>query len=593
VELHGGQIGCSSVPGHGSEFFFVVDCDAAAPQGTPPGFAKGTMFPMTPHAGAQRLEPAARLDGTSLAPLPLSTMMPARPVVDQLLIPMQSSSAPSSAATVLHSPVGIIARRVSVTADSATAGLHSESRRRMALNNVRRALSETESLFAMESRRVSAAEVSKLVIDQDESRGSISSAVSVQPAHSQLHVPSVRDSVENANRGSVSLTASNRGSGSSHQSDGKVHRSSGDSVLHKGSGQASRAGSGVFYSYSPSVSVARLTRLSKPAGTVDISDAIEDHDAVESHMRAAYRLTLERGALLQLAGQEARASLESTEDGGSRSTLNDSKHNDSIIDVVSQVAEHRVPTRPAAPRLQASMVESGTPSVNRVIKVTNRADHTRLAMQTFEALPSSPASTVAECDMPPMYASASNMPTGGSTPHGRMVLQPLECKPVAPPLVAALISPVHPAQGPASSGTHNRDQTALSLMAATTATPDTVGSANHSLLVPMADNRTVSTGSVTSSTISSAPISPINGAAVAPFPGLRVLLAEDHAPTAKLMKMVLIKMGCAVTLVENGALAVKAFASPSSAGAAGSGAGSPLDAFDLVLMDGNMPELGK
>jgi len=64
---------------------------------------------------------------------------------------------------------------------------------------------------------------------------------------------------------------------------------------------------------------------------------------------------------------------------------------------------------------------------------------------------------------------------------------------------------------------------------------------------------------------------------------LRVLLAEDHGPTARLMQVILSKLGCEVHVVENGALAVQALTSDSYAASA---------PFNLILMDGTMPELG-
>jgi len=83
----------------------------------------------------------------------------------------------------------------------------------------------------------------------------------------------------------------------------------------------------------------------------------------------------------------------------------------------------------------------------------------------------------------------------------------------------------------------------------------------------------------------------------------RVLLAEDHAPTAKLMSMTLRKLGCEVTVAENGVMAINAF--KSTARLDGSGSASTSDAplvisstaemqpFQLILMDGNMPFVGE
>jgi len=71
---------------------------------------------------------------------------------------------------------------------------------------------------------------------------------------------------------------------------------------------------------------------------------------------------------------------------------------------------------------------------------------------------------------------------------------------------------------------------------------------------------------------------------------LRVLLAEDHGPTAKLMSMMLRKLGCVVTVVDNGVMAINAFKrlKPDEKEDATQSA-----VFDVVLMDGNMPKLGK
>jgi len=60
----------------------------------------------------------------------------------------------------------------------------------------------------------------------------------------------------------------------------------------------------------------------------------------------------------------------------------------------------------------------------------------------------------------------------------------------------------------------------------------------------------------------------------------RVLVVEDHSPTARLMQMILVKYGCQVTIADNGAIAVQHFASGGAH-------------FNLVFMDGTMPELGK
>ncbi len=60
------------------------------------------------------------------------------------------------------------------------------------------------------------------------------------------------------------------------------------------------------------------------------------------------------------------------------------------------------------------------------------------------------------------------------------------------------------------------------------------------------------------------------------FPGLRVLVAEDHAINQRLIGHVLAAMDCKATIVENGREAVERMAK---------------DPFDIVLMDLQMPEL--
>jgi len=81
-----------------------------------------------------------------------------------------------------------------------------------------------------------------------------------------------------------------------------------------------------------------------------------------------------------------------------------------------------------------------------------------------------------------------------------------------------------------------------------------------------------------------------------------VLLAEDHAPTAKLMSMTLRKLGCEVTVAENGVMAINAFQSMARLnGSAVLGEAPGLmglnvfesQPFQLILMDGNMPFMGK
>jgi len=104
--------------------------------------------------------------------------------------------------------------------------------------------------------------------------------------------------------------------------------------------------------------------------------------------------------------------------------------------------------------------------------------------------------------------------------------------------------------------------------------------------------------------IEPAAVSLSNTAATRPSPALgrcdvRVLIAEDHVPTGRLMRLMLTKLGCESTVVENGSLAVQAFESWSAAAVDGGGVQDD-DAkqqsaypFDIVLMDGHMPVMGK
>lgn len=72
---------------------------------------------------------------------------------------------------------------------------------------------------------------------------------------------------------------------------------------------------------------------------------------------------------------------------------------------------------------------------------------------------------------------------------------------------------------------------------------------------------------------------------------LRVLLAEDHMPTSKLMAKMLTQAGCEVTAVENGAAAVdKATTLPPASAGADMKRDCP---FDVIFMDGTMPLLGR
>jgi len=69
---------------------------------------------------------------------------------------------------------------------------------------------------------------------------------------------------------------------------------------------------------------------------------------------------------------------------------------------------------------------------------------------------------------------------------------------------------------------------------------------------------------------------------------LRILLAEDHGPTAKLMSMTLRKLGCEVTSVDNGVMAINAVKSMLQTDSP-----AQQNVFDIIFMDGNMPHLGK
>ena len=64
--------------------------------------------------------------------------------------------------------------------------------------------------------------------------------------------------------------------------------------------------------------------------------------------------------------------------------------------------------------------------------------------------------------------------------------------------------------------------------------------------------------------------------AFAELPGLQVLLAEDHPTNQRVVRLILEAVGAQLTVVENGALALEAFAA---------------QRFDIVLMDMQMPEM--
>ena len=68
----------------------------------------------------------------------------------------------------------------------------------------------------------------------------------------------------------------------------------------------------------------------------------------------------------------------------------------------------------------------------------------------------------------------------------------------------------------------------------------------------------------------------VEAAAPTELPGLQVLLAEDHPTNQRVVRLILEAVGVELTVVENGALALEAFA---------------LQRFDVVLMDMQMPEM--
>jgi len=99
-------------------------------------------------------------------------------------------------------------------------------------------------------------------------------------------------------------------------------------------------------------------------------------------------------------------------------------------------------------------------------------------------------------------------------------------------------------------------------------------------------------------------VEPANQASSVRPDKIRVLVAEDHNATAKLMKMALLKLGCEVTLAENGVMAIDAFqnarkqqqrkfATSTHTSTDTDQAGAITEVFDLVLMDGNMPVMGR
>ena len=91
-----------------------------------------------------------------------------------------------------------------------------------------------------------------------------------------------------------------------------------------------------------------------------------------------------------------------------------------------------------------------------------------------------------------------------------------------------------------------------------------------------------------------------------------MLLAEDHAATSRLMKMMLQKMGCVVTVADDGQQAVEAIQRALSREEAVKhpdphlrsssdnveddnkhSAPTEIAAIDVVLMDGHMPRMGR
>ncbi len=76
--------------------------------------------------------------------------------------------------------------------------------------------------------------------------------------------------------------------------------------------------------------------------------------------------------------------------------------------------------------------------------------------------------------------------------------------------------------------------------------------------------------------VAAAPAPEAGPAAPEDLPGLQVLLAEDHPTNQRVVRLILEAVGVELTVVDNGALALEAFA---------------RQRFDLVLMDMQMPEM--
>ena len=76
--------------------------------------------------------------------------------------------------------------------------------------------------------------------------------------------------------------------------------------------------------------------------------------------------------------------------------------------------------------------------------------------------------------------------------------------------------------------------------------------------------------------VEAAPSAAAEAAEPEALPGLQVLLAEDHPTNQRVVRLILEAVGVELTVVDNGALALEAFA---------------RQRFDMVLMDMQMPEM--